>query len=150
MWEEDGQMPEEAGTNPIVPCATEQIEFCLNSLLPHFPARRSIHNWGRPKCYPSLFICHPPWFKCHLLPKAFCISPSRRSLLDGYLYLATELNTFSCVQVLSYLLHIKGNFSLHSQPTHNPNGGVKNKIFSRFCNYFKYILQPKFSKVHGN
>lgn len=110
-------MSEEAGTNPIVPYATEQIELCLSSLLPHFPARKSVLNWGMPRCYPSLFICHLSWFKCHLLYKAFCLSPSRRSLLDGYLSLATELTTFSFVQVLSTCYTLRATF-LPTHPQH--------------------------------
>lgn len=66
-----------------------------------------------------------------------------------YLYLSTELATFSFTQVFPYLPEINSlrpkSTPLALSPQPSVYCGMNNKALSRFRNYFKYTLELKFS-----
>lgn len=137
------------GKNPKDPYAMEQIQFCLNILLSHFPVR--IHP-----CISACLKAILHGSKATLSIKHSTFFQTRRTLppplsvpFHWYLYLSTELATFSFTQVFPYLPEINSlrpkSTPLALSPQPSVYCGMNNKALSRFRNYFKYTLELKFS-----
>lgn len=153
MGVKDGQMQEKAGQNPKDPYAMEQIQFCLNILLSHFPVR--IHP-----CISACLKAILHGSKATLSIKHSAFFQTRRSLppplsvpFHWYLYLSTELATFSFTQSFPYLPEINSLRTKSTPLALSPQPsvcGMNNKAHSRFQNYFKYTLELKISSKCRN